>query len=111
MGIADTHRARCGTTRQRGAHQQGHRDKAFRVTPHGADPPHKRLHQTRAHLPRATRPRGRLPHVSVVDSFDNTSSRKAWPASELADTMAFCAVGEMGLPAKYVGQGVNTVST
>jgi hypothetical protein len=45
-GITDSHRARCGATGQRRAGQQRHRHKAFRLTAHGANPPHPRLHQT-----------------------------------------------------------------
>lgn len=36
--------------------QQGHRRAAVRLTAHRADPPHPRLHQTRAGLPRPPRP-------------------------------------------------------
>ena len=47
-----------------GLAQQRHRHTAFRLTAHRANPPHPRLHQTRAHLARATRPRSSPPHLT-----------------------------------------------
>jgi hypothetical protein len=59
LGVAHAHRARHRTTGQRSARQQRHRDKAFRLTPHRANPPHLCVHKARADLARATRPGGR----------------------------------------------------
>ena len=44
-----------------GPGQQGHRHAALRVTADRAIPPHPRLHEARADLPRATRPGGHPP--------------------------------------------------
>lgn len=64
LGIADPHRARRRPPSHRGARQQGHRHTALRLTTDRANPPHPRLHQTRAGLTRTTRPRSSPPHLT-----------------------------------------------
>ena len=54
-GLTDADRTRRRTSGQRRAGQQRHRRKAFRLTPHRANPPHPRLLQTRPHLTRTAR--------------------------------------------------------
>jgi hypothetical protein len=95
------HRARRRATGQRGTGQQRHRHKAFRLTPHRANPP---LHQTRPQLAGTARPRSSPTHLNTAARYRTRAgppplkSRQA--DCDSADLVP-ASVGRRGLP--YLG--------
>ena len=67
--------------------QQRHRHPAFRLTAHRANPPDPRLHQTRPHLPRTTRPRSSPPHLNAAGETAGRPNRQFHYAGTRSEKM------------------------